>query len=410
MNQTNHTTTTTDRLMELQFLYHKNIENYNNIVNQLLYRTNNTPNDNNIPNTSNNKWADYHYIMKYYSETIQMIINNTPTPPQTIIHPPPIPVFLPSSLSTAQLPNRFFPMNTPMVNINTNQTPTTTTTTTFPYINNTTTTTGYNIQQQQPQQQQQQLNNPFLFQQQQLNNPFLFQQQQPQQQPQYQYLFNQLNQPQPQLQQQPQQQQYRTTTQSTLPLFPPFFGRQRHLHHLQQHPHIRNNNQNNINTQNNNNINQNNTNTQYEDDGEENDVSPSMIDTLILYLLEPSASSPLLRQPFSLRNILDPSAIALFNDNTPETPQIPTAEQIQNATEILIFDENDETNEHDINDVCSICMEAYRDGDVLYEINHCRHKFHKHELEHWFAQHNYCPCCRYSILTPPPQNDNTTAR
>lgn len=46
---------------------------------------------------------------------------------------------------------------------------------------------------------------------------------------------------------------------------------------------------------------------------------------------------------------------------------------------------------------CSICIENYRHGDILYKIMNCAHYFHKSCVEKWNIRSNSCPLCRCDI-------------
>jgi len=71
----------------------------------------------------------------------------------------------------------------------------------------------------------------------------------------------------------------------------------------------------------------------------------------------------------------------------------PTQQQIENATQIIIFDENESYN----NVSCPITMEDFNNGDQICQIKHCGHNFLQEPLRNWFRTNVRCPVCRYDI-------------
>ena len=51
-------------------------------------------------------------------------------------------------------------------------------------------------------------------------------------------------------------------------------------------------------------------------------------------------------------------------------------------------------------DPCSICLADYKEGDVKISSTHCDHIFHYSCLLEWLIEHDDCPNCRSSVLTP----------
>lgn len=49
-------------------------------------------------------------------------------------------------------------------------------------------------------------------------------------------------------------------------------------------------------------------------------------------------------------------------------------------------------------DVCMICMDGYRHGDVVCKTR-CAHIFHKDCVEEWMKKHNRCPLCRKDLFS-----------
>ena len=71
----------------------------------------------------------------------------------------------------------------------------------------------------------------------------------------------------------------------------------------------------------------------------------------------------------------------------------PTNQQIQTATESVIFNENEVHN----NTSCPISLDVFRHGDEVCRIKHCSHLFKKTVLMTWFRANVVCPVCRYDI-------------
>jgi hypothetical protein len=82
----------------------------------------------------------------------------------------------------------------------------------------------------------------------------------------------------------------------------------------------------------------------------------------------------------------------------PPTPttRLPTAAQIQAATETFEYDpENNPITHH----TCPISLEDFREGESLTRIVSCGHIFKTNELSRWFTRNSHCPSCRYDIRT-----------
>jgi hypothetical protein len=71
----------------------------------------------------------------------------------------------------------------------------------------------------------------------------------------------------------------------------------------------------------------------------------------------------------------------------------PTQQQIQDATEIIIFDERNSNN----NTNCPITLEPFVIGEQICRIKHCSHLFKQRALHDWFRRNVRCPVCRYDI-------------
>ncbi|GAV90684.1 zf-RING_2 domain-containing protein [Cephalotus follicularis] len=43
---------------------------------------------------------------------------------------------------------------------------------------------------------------------------------------------------------------------------------------------------------------------------------------------------------------------------------------------------------------CSICLEEFKDKDMLIILPHCNHMFHKLCIHQWLLRNQHCPLCR----------------
>jgi hypothetical protein len=80
------------------------------------------------------------------------------------------------------------------------------------------------------------------------------------------------------------------------------------------------------------------------------------------------------------------------NTNT-NTNNYPTTQEIQDATEIFIYNPH-----HPLAyTTCPISLEEFREGEPLMRIYNCGHIFKAFELQRWFLRNTRCPSCRYDI-------------
>ena len=52
-------------------------------------------------------------------------------------------------------------------------------------------------------------------------------------------------------------------------------------------------------------------------------------------------------------------------------------------------------SEHEMYSECSICLDAYADGDEIIILPVCKHIYHTHCITSWFTFHSHCPLCRH---------------
>jgi hypothetical protein len=122
------------------------------------------------------------------------------------------------------------------------------------------------------------------------------------------------------------------------------------------------------------------------------------------------SATPIRRTPRSNRNINQSNAFAsellrMTGGNQQgrfiefyfpgETARIPTAREIENATDRIVYSPSLELNTR----TCPITLEEFTNGEVLSTIRHCRHVFKQTALFNWFSRNSHCPVCRYDILS-----------
>lgn len=71
----------------------------------------------------------------------------------------------------------------------------------------------------------------------------------------------------------------------------------------------------------------------------------------------------------------------------------PTTEQINNATEIITYN----SNNNNINTQCPITLDEFHEGEILCRIIECQHTFREPAIKNWFRTNVRCPVCRFDI-------------
>jgi len=113
-----------------------------------------------------------------------------------------------------------------------------------------------------------------------------------------------------------------------------------------------------------------------------------------------------LNTPNILRNILF-NAFGATSAGGDHERTVPTEEEITNATEDLVYSSAEFIN---IETVCPISLETFREGATITRIRHCGHIFNRECLRRWFQTQSMCPVCRHNILSqPPPAASTSTA-
>jgi hypothetical protein len=68
----------------------------------------------------------------------------------------------------------------------------------------------------------------------------------------------------------------------------------------------------------------------------------------------------------------------------------PTIQEINNATNTYTANGRQEN-------ICTVCQDTIEQNQVVRQLNHCSHYFHKDCVDVWFARNVHCPTCRHDI-------------
>ena len=55
---------------------------------------------------------------------------------------------------------------------------------------------------------------------------------------------------------------------------------------------------------------------------------------------------------------------------------------------------------------CSVCIEAFENGELLRTLPTCEHSFHKACIDEWLTAHTTCPNCRHSLVDEPEEEED----
>ena len=94
----------------------------------------------------------------------------------------------------------------------------------------------------------------------------------------------------------------------------------------------------------------------------------------------------------------------LLQNNYEDVVVRPSSAQIENATDVILFDESLDNH----NTSCPITLEHFRTGEEVCSIRYCSHLFKRVALMDWFRRNVRCPVCRYDIreyTSPTEQED-----
>lgn len=84
-------------------------------------------------------------------------------------------------------------------------------------------------------------------------------------------------------------------------------------------------------------------------------------------------------------------------ETTPTPRRITTGQLVDNLRTFVYRDDM----ANDLMDiVCPISQCDFREGDILCELNRCKHVFKQEEIFRWLNQHTNCPVCRTELVLP----------
>ena len=55
-------------------------------------------------------------------------------------------------------------------------------------------------------------------------------------------------------------------------------------------------------------------------------------------------------------------------------------------------------NEDAHNNTCSICLEAFQEGDIIRKLPRCQHNFHVECIDSWLVRKAECPVCKQPVV------------
>lgn len=103
-------------------------------------------------------------------------------------------------------------------------------------------------------------------------------------------------------------------------------------------------------------------------------------------------------------------------ETTTSTRRITTGQLVDN---IRTFVYQDDMAGDLMDIVCPISQADFKEGDILCELNRCKHVFKQEEIYRWLNQHTNCPVCRTELVllenepaqtTPTPTTNRYTRR
>ncbi|PIN24378.1 hypothetical protein CDL12_02911 [Handroanthus impetiginosus] len=64
----------------------------------------------------------------------------------------------------------------------------------------------------------------------------------------------------------------------------------------------------------------------------------------------------------------------------------------------IVLDTYRQENSEEVGGGCTICLEAYKDGEIRAAIATCNHRFHAVCVKVWLVENDTCPLCRSNIV------------
>lgn len=105
-----------------------------------------------------------------------------------------------------------------------------------------------------------------------------------------------------------------------------------------------------------------------------------------------------------LRSIIVPRVMRVPLNTAFSDPVIVHASQ-----EIIEARSTQQTLEEDTEDICAICQDTMREGELVRKITVCSHQFHRSCIDNWLLNSSVlCPSCRHDIREPARAASNRT--
>ncbi|KAJ7553354.1 hypothetical protein O6H91_06G095200 [Diphasiastrum complanatum] len=85
---------------------------------------------------------------------------------------------------------------------------------------------------------------------------------------------------------------------------------------------------------------------------------------------------------------------------SPEPPQVivnGVDPAVLEVFPIIVFSYHDDDNKID-DPECAVCLNFFKDNEVLRLLPSCMHGFHLHCIELWLQSHSTCPLCRRNVV------------
>jgi hypothetical protein len=97
-----------------------------------------------------------------------------------------------------------------------------------------------------------------------------------------------------------------------------------------------------------------------------------------------------------LRSLIVPRVVRMPLNTAFSDPVIVHASQ-----EVIEARSTQETLEEDTEDICAICQDTMREGELVRKITVCSHQFHRSCIDNWLLNSSVlCPTCRHDIREP----------
>jgi hypothetical protein len=96
-------------------------------------------------------------------------------------------------------------------------------------------------------------------------------------------------------------------------------------------------------------------------------------------------------------NSVDSSATSTSKAVTKEEKVKIADDTNESAHDAVVITAEDDIKEHDV--ACAICLNDYKEGDMILNGTSCEHIFHASCAMLWLEKHDHCPFCRKQMVT-----------